>query len=166
MEGEGEVELHLEIQNSIESNSIPKEQDIILWVEKALELSNSKIIDPELTIRIVSLDESQQLNSDYRGKNKPTNVLSFPFEIPEGLPAEVLESENMESILGDLAICEAIVIQEAKEQNKQINHHWAHMVIHGVLHLLGFDHIDDSDAEEMELLETLILKEFLIASPY
>jgi len=166
VEGEGEVELHLEIQNSIESNSIPKEQDIILWVEKALELSNSKIIDPELTIRIVSLDESQQLNSDYRGKNKPTNVLSFPFEIPEGLPAEVLESENMESILGDLAICEAIVIQEAKEQNKQINHHWAHMVIHGVLHLLGFDHIDDSDAEEMELLETLILKEFLIASPY
>ena len=157
---------HLEIQNSIESESLPTQQDFILWIEKALELSNSKIIDPELTIRIVSLDESQQLNSNYRDKNKPTNVLSFPFEIPEGLPVEVLESENMTSILGDLAICEAIVIEEAQEQNKKINHHWVHMVVHGVLHLLGYDHIDDSEAEEMESLEIEILNKFSIESPY
>ncbi|PCI65373.1 MAG: rRNA maturation RNase YbeY [Gammaproteobacteria bacterium] len=157
---------YLEIQNSTESNSIPKEQDVLLWIEKALELSNSKVINLELTIRIVSLDESQQLNSDYRGKNKPTNVLSFPFEIPEGLPVDVLESENMESILGDLAICEAIVIEEAKEQSKQVNHHWAHMVVHGVLHLVGYDHVDDSDAKEMESLEVEILSQLGIGSPY
>ena len=158
--------MYLEIQNTIESKNIPSEQNISLWVEKALELSGSTNNDPELTIRIVSLEESQQINSDYRGKDKPTNVLSFSFEIPEGLPAEALVSENMNNILGDLAICEDVVIQEAKEQNKAIENHWAHMVIHGVLHLLGYDHISESDAGIMESLEVKILSNFAIVSPY
>ena len=158
--------MELEIQNTIESKNTPSEQNISLWIEKTLELSGSTNNDPELTIRIVSLEESQQLNNDFRGKDKPTNILSFPFEIPEGLPDEVLESENMNNILGDLAICEDVVIQEAKEQNKAIENHWAHMVIHGVLHLLGYDHISESDAVIMESLEVKILSDLAIASPY
>lgn len=156
----------LDIQNSTNSVNLPDDKAFSLWVEKTLKTSQSKITTPELTIRIVSLEESQQLNFDYREKNKPTNVLSFPFQMPEGLPAEVLKSENMENILGDLAICEAVVIQEAKEQRKAINHHWAHMVVHGVLHLLGYDHLDDSEAKEMEELEIDILRELSIRSPY
>ena len=156
----------LEIQNSINSKQLPCEKEISLWVKKTLAVSQSKIIEAELTVRIVSKEESQQINLDYRSKDKPTNVLSFPFEIPNGLPAEVLKNENMENILGDLAICEDIVIQEAIEQNKQVNHHWAHMIVHGVLHLLGYDHISDSEAEVMEDLEISILKLFSIESPY
>ncbi len=156
----------LDIQNSIDSTNLPNEKEITLWIENTLKFAQSKYLDPELTIKIISLEESQQLNSDYRGKDKPTNVLSFPFEIPEGLPMEVLKNENMENILGDLAICEAMVIQEAQEQSKQVNHHWAHMVVHGILHLLGYDHIDDSEAEEMENFEVEILSQLGIDSPY
>lgn len=146
------------------------------WVNAALKGADSKIdvldsdiknteeIDvkengegPEVTIRIVSPEESQELNATYRGKDKPTNVLSFPFEQPPGL--------NL-PILGDLAVCHEVVIQEAEDQQKSVENHWAHMIIHGTLHLLGYDHINDLEAEEMESLEVEILNSLGIDDPY
>ncbi|WLD59094.1 rRNA maturation RNase YbeY [Salinispirillum sp. LH 10-3-1] len=112
-----------------------------------------------LTVRLVDSAESQQLNNTYRGKDKPTNVLSFPFEAPADIPLD-------EDYLGDLVICVPVVNQEAEEQQKPILHHWAHMVIHGALHLLGYDHISDDDAEEMEQLERELLFQLGIPDPY
>lgn len=111
----------------------------------------------ELTIRFVDEQESQALNRDYRGKDKPTNVLSFPFENPPGLTLP---------LLGDLIICHAVVVKEAGEQQKPLAHHYAHMVVHGTLHLMGYDHIEDEEAEEMEQLERTLLAELGISDPY
>lgn len=111
----------------------------------------------ELTIRFVEQDESQALNRDYRGKDKPTNVLSFPFEAPPGIELP---------LLGDLVICHAVVEAEAIEQRKPLMNHYAHMVVHGTLHLLGYDHIDDDEAEAMEALERRLLATLDIPDPY
>jgi probable rRNA maturation factor len=111
----------------------------------------------EVTIRFVDERESQTLNRDYRGKDKATNVLSFPFESPPGIDFP---------LLGDLVICHAVVAQEAREQNKPLEYHYAHMVVHGVLHLMGYDHIDDQEAEEMEQFERELLAELSIPDPY
>ena len=113
--------------------------------------------DAELTIRIVDAAESQALNRRYRGKDKPTNVLSFPAELPEdlGLP-----------LLGDVVICREVVEGEAAAQGKAPDAHWAHMVIHGVLHLLGYDHETDEEACAMEALETGIMAELGWPDPY
>ncbi|KZZ19879.1 rRNA maturation RNase YbeY, partial [Oleiphilus sp. HI0080] len=111
----------------------------------------------ELTIRVVDTPEIQELNANYRDKDKPTNVLSFPFEAPEHIELD---------LLGDLIICAQVVNAEAKEQNKDEKSHWAHMTVHGVLHLLGYDHIDDIEADEMEGLEIKILHELGYANPY
>lgn len=113
--------------------------------------------DQEITVRVVDEDESQQLNHEYRGKNKPTNVLSFPFEAPPGIEM---------NLLGDLVICAGVVEAEAQQQNKPLDHHWAHMIIHGTLHLLGYDHIEDDQAEEMEGLEISLLGKLSIDDPY
>src|SRR5690606_9771639 len=115
----------------------------------------------ELVIRIVDEDESRALNPEYRGKDKPTNVLSVSFEVPEGVPAEALPP-----LLGDLVICDPVVAAAATEQGQALHDHWAHMVLHGLLHLLGFDHIDDADAVIMESLEIRILAGLDIANPY
>ena len=101
--------------------------------------------------------ESHELNLTYRGKDKPTNVLSFPFEAPPGIEMP---------LLGDLIICRQVVEQEAKEQQKPLEAHWAHMVVHGSLHLLGYDHIEDNEAEEMESLETEIMLALGYEDPY
>ncbi len=111
----------------------------------------------EVTIRFVDELESQTLNRDYRGKDKTTNVLSFPFESPPGVELP---------LLGDLVICHAVVAQEAAEQGKPIEHHYAHMVVHGILHLMGYDHMDDQEAEEMEQFERELLAELNIPDPY
>lgn len=111
----------------------------------------------QVSIEIVDSRTSQKLNNTYRNKDKPTNVLSFPLELPEFVK---------ENLIGDLAICAVIVEQEAKEQNKELHHHWAHLTIHGVLHLLGYDHIKDSDAIIMEDLEVKLLAKLGIKNPY
>lgn len=111
----------------------------------------------EVTLRIVDLVESRQLNSDYRNKDKPTNVLSFPFEAPEHIEVP---------FLGDLVVCAAVVEQEAREQKKRVENHWAHLCVHGLLHLLGYDHIEETEAQEMEGLETAILAKLNIDDPY
>ncbi|QIZ75961.1 rRNA maturation RNase YbeY [Ferrimonas lipolytica] len=143
----------LDLQLAIEDASLPTEAQLQSWVELVL----AKMDEAELTIRITDSAESQQLNSDYRGKDKPTNVLSFPFEAPPGIELP---------LLGDLVICAEVVAREAQEQQKALHDHWAHMVIHGCLHLCGYDHIDDDEAEEMESLERDLLAKIAIADPY
>ena len=126
------------------------------WVEAALR--GAKRRKPaELAIRIVGADEGRALNRDYRGKDYATNVLSFPVELPPGVALP---------LIGDLAICAPVVQREAAEQGKTAHDHWAHLTIHGVLHLLGHDHIDERDATVMEALETRILASLGIADPY
>lgn len=122
-----------------------------------------------LTIRIVGAAESRRLNRTWRGKDKPTNVLSFPAEplAADRRPLTRLhETAFDDHPLGDLAICAPVVAREAKEQGKSAQAHWAHMVVHGVLHLLGYDHENDRDANIMESLETKILDRLGYADPY
>ena len=142
-------------QIACDEQQLPSVEQFQSWVDAALQNITHKTF--ELTIRLVNLDESQQLNYQYRHKNKATNVLSFPFEVPNGIEL---------NLLGDLVICAHVVEQEAKAQNKALFDHWAHMVIHGCLHLLGYDHINDTDAQEMETLEITILAKLAINDPY
>lgn len=144
----------LDIQRAIDDKSLPTDEYFQQWAEAALSQYNKPF---ELTIRIVDEQESQTLNNTYRQKNKPTNVLSFPFEVPDGIELD---------LLGDLVICAQVVEQEAKEQEKSLTAHWAHMTIHGCLHLLGFDHINDEEADEMEALEIDILNKLGFNNPY
>lgn len=147
--------IELDLQLAVESESgLPSEQDFQQWLTKAVSLFQAQA---EVTIRIVDVKESHQLNHEYRGKDKPTNVLSFPFEAPPGMEID---------LLGDLIICRQVVETEAKEQNKTLQSHWAHMVVHGSLHLLGYDHIDDDEADEMEALETEIMQSMGFEDPY
>jgi len=148
------MSVQLDVQIACNELNHPTVEQLQLWAETALSTIKN---DPELTIRIVEIPESQQLNHQYRQKNKPTNVLSFPFEVPEGIDI---------NLLGDLVICADIVIQEAKDQNKILQHHWAHLVIHGCLHLLGYDHIKDDEATEMESIEIKLLSKLGIDNPY
>ena len=135
---------------------IPAAASFRRWVEAALR--GAKRRKPvELAIRIVDADEGRALNRDYRGKDYATNVLSFPAELPPGVQLP---------LLGDLAICAPVVQREALEQGKRAKDHWAHLTVHGVLHLLGYDHIADDEAETMEALETRILAGLGIADPY
>ncbi len=134
--------------------SAPAQVEFEKWLKQVAESLNT---EGEVCIKIIDVSESQYLNHTYRGKDKPTNVLSFPTEIPA-----FVESRH----LGDLAICGPVVEQEAQEQNKPLSHHWAHMTVHGMLHLLGFDHIEDDEATEMESLEAAVLQQLSIANPY
>lgn len=155
----------LDLQLATNSTNVPKQADIQLWMDTLL--SHQQIADKEITVRIVDLEEIQQLNLQYRDKDKATNVLSFPFEMPElSLPDGEQLDESMSNFLGDIVICAQVVTQESEQQNKLLNHHWAHMLIHGTLHLLGFDHIDQQEAEEMESIEIAILKKLAIDDPY
>jgi len=146
--------VELDVQYIVmEQKSLPVHEQLKLWANKALQGDALAHIG----IRIVDENESQNLNHQYRGKNKPTNVLSFPVELPDDLE---------ESILGDLVICAPVVEKEAAEQNKSSEEHWAHMVIHGVLHLQGFDHTTDEQADEMEELAIKYLEELGYKNPY
>jgi probable rRNA maturation factor len=148
----------IELQWGIEPQAVPTEAQVAQWVQAALSRAGRS---GDLTVRIVSPEEIQALNATYRGKDRPTNVLSFPFEIPQDV-ADALD----DVYLGDLAICADVVAQEAEAQGKPLAAHWAHMVVHGTLHLLGFDHIEPDQAQEMERLETEILADLGFANPY
>jgi probable rRNA maturation factor len=144
----------LDIQLASQSNKIPGKNQFQKWVDAVLldETENSEIV-----IRIVDEAEMIQFNEQYRDKKGTTNILSFPFEVPEGIESD---------LLGDLLVCAPVVEQESNQQNKELEHHWAHLIIHGVLHLLDYNHIEDSDAEEMEVLEIGILSKIKIINPY
>jgi probable rRNA maturation factor len=113
--------------------------------------------DGELSIRVVDAEEGQALNRDYRQRDYATNVLSFPAELPPGVPLP---------LLGDLVLCAPVIAREADEQGKPLKHHYAHMVVHGVLHLLGYDHLEDRDAERMEAIEREVLASLGVPDPY
>lgn len=145
----------LDLQIACENpEALPSEALFERWLAAVLPKFQAQ---SEVTIRIVDEAESHHLNLTYRGKDKPTNVLSFPFEAPPEIELP---------LLGDLIICRQVVEQEAIEQQKSTEEHWAHMVVHGCLHLLGYDHIEDDEAEEMEGLETEILAELGYEDPY
>ena len=144
----------LDLQLASTASGLPTAPQFQQWLEAAILPFQP---EAEVTVRIVDNSESQQLNFDYRGKDKPTNVLSFPFQCPPGIELP---------LLGDLVICAPVVAQEATEQDKPLIAHWAHMVVHGSLHLLGFDHINDDDAEQMEAEEVTILQQLGFANPY
>lgn len=147
--------LILDLQLACQAKRLPSEADFQRWIEAAYaELDN---VNGEITVRVVDAQESQRLNCQYRGKDKPTNVLSFPFEAMVGIEY---------TLLGDLVICAPVVEREAAEQGKPLMHHWAHMVIHGCLHLVGFDHETDDDAGLMEGLEIEVLSKLGIDDPY
>ena len=136
----------------------PNEALIRQWLicsAKHLQLSN----DYELSVRLVDDAEISELNQTYRHKKGTTNVLSFPFVNEHELPLNI-------DILGDIVIAAEVIAEEADEQGKSVEAHWAHMCVHGFLHLLGYDHIDASEAEEMECLEIAILAELGINNPY
>jgi probable rRNA maturation factor len=149
------MKLDLDYQLALEPESaVPGEGTVLRWVEAAL---TGRRDEAELTVRIVDEDESAELNSAYRKKQGPTNVLSFPFEAPPGVELP---------LLGDIVIAAPVVAREAREQGKAPDAHWAHMVVHGCLHLLGYDHIDAAEAEAMESLETEILAGLGYPNPY
>lgn len=149
----GPSRIELEVQRATRWQPLPSDAQFKLWVRTALRGLEAA----ELTIRIVDREESREFNRRYRGKDAPTNVLSFPAD----LPAEVEVN-----LLGDILICAPLVAEEAREQGKAEQAHWAHLTIHGVLHLLGHDHQEVVDAELMEGIEIALLESLGIANPY
>ncbi len=143
------------IESNSQSQALPATEQIEAWI--AAVLRHQQLEDAEVSLYIVDEAEGEELNSQYRGKDYPTNVLSFPADIPEevGVP-----------LLGDLVVCAPVVEREAQEQGKTLAAHWAHMLVHGTLHLLGFDHIDDDETEAMEQLETEIITGLGYQAPY
>ena len=146
--------MNVDIQRQTETGQPPEDPDICRWASAAFLGDNQ---DTEMTVRIVDEAESAQLNQTYRHKPGPTNVLSFPFENPPGVSLP---------LLGDVVICAPVVEREADEQHKAPQAHWAHMVVHGTLHLQGYDHIAAKDAEQMEHLEVDILRQLGFSNPY
>lgn len=149
------MRLELDLQLASDAANLPAQSDFELWCRTALA---QRAADTELTIRIVDEEEGHQLNLEWRGKDYATNVLSFEADIPPGLLDIPL--------LGDLVICAPVVEREAAEQNKNPAAHWAHLVIHGCLHLQGYDHIEDEEAEAMEALERQLLAQLGYPDPY
>ena len=163
--------LDVTVQYATDRAGIPHARSLTQWANLAFAAaSRRKTPGLPLTIRIVGAAESRVLNRTYRGKDKPTNVLSFPGEVMNASPGQLRAAGNGQGpealSLGDLAICAPVVAREAREQGKDIRAHWAHMVVHGVLHLLGYDHEDERDAEDMEAREVKILSQFGYADPY
>jgi len=146
------IELDLQLASEAQA---PSQADFQRWCELALRQRSA---DSELTIRVVDEAEGRELNRTWRHKDYATNVLSFPADVPDG----ILDIP----LLGDLVICAPVVEREAAEQGKPSQAHWAHLVIHGCLHLLGYDHIEDDEAEEMEALERELLAELGHPDPY
>jgi probable rRNA maturation factor len=144
--------IRLELQNASTAQALPHAAQFQRWADAAAGAEPAEIV-----IRIVDEAESADLNGTYRQKQGPTNVLSFPFEVPPGVPNECL---------GDLVICAAVVEREAAEQGKSAAAHWAHMVVHGLLHLRGYDHIEEAEAAEMEAAEVAILAQLGFSDPY
>lgn len=148
------MKLTLELVEGDLPAGVPTAELLQTWAGAAY-LAEEPVV---VSLNVVGEEASRELNRDYRGKDKPTNVLSFPMEMPaigDQLP-----------ILGDLAVCASVVEREAQEQGKALEAHWAHMLVHGVLHLQGYDHIEDAEAEEMEALERDILAKLGYPDPY
>ncbi len=143
------------------ADNVPAYERIADWVSQAVAAAaGSEQCPREVSIRIVASDEIHTLNRDYRQRDKPTNVLSFPAGEIAGLP------DDAPLMLGDIVVCAEVVAAEAREQGKENEDHWAHMLVHGTLHLLGHDHMDDQEAARMESLEIQVLSGFGVNNPY
>ena len=151
----------VDVQFACDDSDSPDAEIISGWVRAAVAEAGVDVTgDIEVSVRVVDLDEIRSLNREYRDKDNATNVLSFPAGKIDGLPAESVQT------LGDVVVCAAVVRDEAASQAKEIADHWAHMMVHGTLHLLGYDHMTDAEAMEMESLETRILATQGVADPY
>lgn len=150
------VSVEVDVQRALDEyrGFLPTDQDIAHWVKAAV---GSQREEAEVTVRLVDQAEGTRLNEAFRGKSGPTNVLSFPFEAPPGVEV---------ALLGDIVVCAPVVAREASEQAKAAVAHWAHMVVHGTLHLLGHDHIDSEQAARMEALEISVLEHLGYPNPY
>ena len=146
----------IDIQYASIADDLPSEAQLRDWCHAALLDHNQ---DAELTLRIVDEREIQNLNRQFRHKDKPTNVLSFPSDLPPEIKLET-------KLLGDVIICSNVVKREAMEQNKSLNAHWSHMVVHGTLHLQGYDHIVEAEAVEMEGIESRLMLALGFSDPY
>ena len=163
------MKLAVTVQMASSRRGVPHARSLNRWAQQAcVRYLPSSDKELALTIRVVGAAESRRLNRTWRNKDKPTNVLSFPAaSLSPGASGEPPRFPTKHfSELGDLAICAPVVAREAREQGKTLQAHWAHMVVHGVLHLLGFDHETDRDAEVMEARETKILAQFGYLDPY
>ncbi|MAM71054.1 MAG: rRNA maturation RNase YbeY [Gammaproteobacteria bacterium] len=148
----------IDLMNNSGTQSVPGKKEFQHWSNTVFACLEHEGRHCEVGIRLVDETESAELNQNFRQKKGPTNVLSFTYnDIPENSASE---------LLGDLAICTQIVEREAREQNKSAQAHWAHMTVHGLLHLLGYDHQHDAQAETMETLEGVILAKLGYANPY
>jgi len=151
-----QVQLSLQIASA--DKNLPNESQLSHWANHCLsELDVRYAYPPQLTIRIVDKLESRELNQQWRTQDHATNVLSFPLDMPPGVP---------ESCLGDLVLCAEVIATEAQTQHKPLLAHWAHMILHGVLHLLGYDHIDVAEAQIMEELEIRMMQQLGYSNPY
>ena len=150
----------VELSNGSTEQWTPEPGELEHWSRTALECAGHHG-DAELSLRFVDVAEGRQLNNEYRGKDYATNVLSFPMQLPEGL-----DTASGPPLLGDIVICPAVVADEATAQGKELSSHWAHLVIHGTLHLLGHEHEDKASADLMEGLEIKALQMLGIANPY
>ena len=151
--------MSVDVQVASDAAGLPSIDAVRGWVERTVRATDPGR-DAEVSVRIVDEAEMQALNREYRDQDKPTNVLAFPAgDAGFALPGEI-------PLLGDVVVCAGVVAREADEQGKPLEHHWAHMLVHGTLHLLGHDHVGDEQAEAMEALERRILDEFGIADPY
>ena len=147
------VEMSVSESLDSEDEDIPDTAAVQRWAEQACPCDEPVIV----SVQVVGNDEMRELNNTWRGKDRPTNVLSFPMESPEEVDLK---------ILGDLALCAPVINAEARQQHKAARAHWAHMVVHGMLHLQGYDHIEDQQADEMEALEIRALAELGFDNPY
>ena len=150
----GPVQLDVSVSYGLPRSGLPSATSFRKWAAAAAQ---GRILRADLAIRLVDTKEGRSLNRHYRGKDYPTNVLSFPAELPEGV--------NL-PLLGDLVICAPVVAKEAAEQHKPLNAHFAHLTVHGVLHLLGLNHEDEREAEAMERFEREILADLGLPDPY
>jgi len=153
-----QVEFDVAVSYAIPRTGIPAAVSFRRWVAAAL---STRTTPAHLAIRLVDTHEGRTLNQTYRGRDYPTNVLSFPAERPPGLPLD-----EPFPLLGDLVLCAPVIAREAREQHKPLRAHYAHLTIHGVLHLTGWDHQNDADAEAMEQREREILTTLGVADPY
>jgi len=144
--------IKVEVQFAASTADIPDEGKFQLWLD-AVEVNSEQ----QVSLRIVDEAEMTQLNGQYRKKTGSTNVLSFPAELPEGVDVP---------FLGDIIICAPVVAKEAADQGKSLDSHWAHMTVHGILHLQGYDHINEAEAEQMESLEIKIMHKLGFSNPY
>ena len=154
--------MKIEVQHAVSLDGVPSDADLIRFAEIALAGDSSTDASAEVCLRVVDEAESRALNHEWRGKDSPTNVLSFPASRPPGLPEDVA----LPAIGGDVVLCAPVVAREAHDQGKPLADHWAHLVIHGILHLRGFDHIEEPAADQMEQLERQLLEKLGIADPY